>query len=164
MLLAAHAAASGWKVIVGHKDNLNGSPRDLPRGLYFDKSIQSLALGLIKHIKALGNTYAANDEEGLVHEGGPSAYVKRRCNAQTLAETRSFCTWGEAQAEVIRAAEPTLADRLAVTGNPRVDLWRPEMHAQPWPPATAWCCDRRSRIMRHRDRGCRRDGAARRAP
>ena len=82
----------------------------------------------MRYIRALGNTYAAIDEEGLVHEGGATAYVKRRFTHETLAETRAFCCWGDAQAEVVRAAEPDLADRVVVTGNPRVDLWRPEMH------------------------------------
>ena len=128
LLLAAHAAAQGWKVVVGRKNQLNATLHDQPRGLYFDKSIQTQAIGQITYIKALGNTYAAIDEEGLVHEGGATAYVRRRFSTRTLAATRAFCTWGEAQAEVMRAAEPTLADRLKVTGNPRVDLWRPEMH------------------------------------
>ena len=128
LLLGAHAAAQGWKVVVGRKSQLNSSVDDLPRGLYFDKSIQSLALDQIRYIKALGNTYAAIDEEGLVHEGGATAYVKRRFTHETLAETRPFCCWGDAQAEVVRAVEPGLADRVVVTGNPRVDLWRPEMH------------------------------------
>ena len=128
VLLGAHAAAQGWNVVVGRKSQLNGSIRDLPRGLYFDKSIQSLALGQMRYIRALGNTYAAIDEEGLVHEGGAAAYVKRRFTHETLAETRLFCCWGDAQADVVRAAEPDLAGRVAVTGNPRVDLWRPEMH------------------------------------
>ncbi len=83
----------------------------------------------MRYISALGNTYAAIDEEGLVHEGGATAYVKRRFTHDTLAETRAFCCWGDAQAEVVRAAEPDLADRVVVTGNPRVDLWRPELHA-----------------------------------
>jgi surface carbohydrate biosynthesis protein len=129
VFLGAHAVARGWKVVVGRKNRLNGAVRDLPRGLYFDKSIQSLALGQIRYIRALGNTYAAIDEEGLVHEGGAAAYVKRRFNHDTLAETRAFCCWGDAQAEVVRDAQPDLADRVVVTGNPRVDLWRPEMHA-----------------------------------
>ena len=128
VLLGAHAASRGWKVVVGRKGGLNGAIRDLPRGLYLDKSIQSLALDQMRYIKALGNTYAAIDEEGLVHEGGATAYVKRRFSHETLAETRPFCCWGDAQAEVVRAAEPDLADRVVVTGNPRVDLWRPEMH------------------------------------
>ncbi|HET6773801.1 MAG TPA: surface carbohydrate biosynthesis protein [Acidimicrobiales bacterium] len=128
LLLGAHAAAAGWKVVVGRKNHLNGTLDELPRGLYFDKSIQSQAIGQIRYIKALGNTYAAMDEEGLVHEGGATAYVKRRFSTDTLAATRAFCTWGQAQADVMRQAEPALVDRLAVTGNPRVDLWRPELH------------------------------------
>jgi surface carbohydrate biosynthesis protein len=129
LLLGAHAAAAGWRVIVGRKNQLNGMIDDLPRGLYFDKGIQPQVIGLIHHIKALGNTYAAIDEEGLVHEGGATAYVRRRFNTDTLAATRAFCTWGDAQADVVRAAEPDLADRLVATGNPRVDLWRPELQA-----------------------------------
>ena len=128
LLLGAHAAARGWKVVVGKKSQVNSRVHHLPRGLYFDKSIQSLALGQIRYIRALGNTYAAIDEEGLVHEGGAEAYVRRRFSTETLAETRAFCCWGDAQAEVVRAAEPGLTDRVVVTGNPRVDLWRPEMH------------------------------------
>lgn len=128
-MLAAHAATRGWKVIIGRKSQLSGSLHDLPRGLYLGKDVQSDSLRAIKYIKALGNTYAAMDEEGLVHEGGSSSYVKRRVGTQSLAETQPFCAWGEAQAEVVRNAQPTLEDRLAVTGNPRVDLWRPELHS-----------------------------------
>ena len=85
LLLGAHAAAGGWKVVVGRKNQLNAAVHDLPRGLYFDKSIQSQAIEQIRYFKALGNTYAAIDEEGLVHEGGPSTYVKRRLSRDTLA-------------------------------------------------------------------------------
>ncbi len=129
LLLGAHAAAAGWQVIVGRKNQLNAMIDDLPRGLYFDKGIQTQVINQIRHVRTLGNTYAGIDEEGLVHEGGSAAYVKRRFSRDTLAATSAFCTWGDAQAEVMRAAEPDLADRLAVTGNPRVDLWRPELHA-----------------------------------
>lgn len=129
LLLGAYAASRGWNVVVGHRWQLNSRLRDLPRGLYLDKSIQSLALPQMRHIRALGNTYAAIDEEGLVHEGGAAAYVRRRFTADTLAATRAFCCWGDAQAEVVRADQPGLADRVVVTGNPRVDLWRPEMHS-----------------------------------
>jgi surface carbohydrate biosynthesis protein len=128
LLLGAHAAAAGWSVIVGRKNQLNGMIDDLPRGLYFDKGIQPQVLALIKHIQVLGNTYAGIDEEGLVHEGGATAYVRRRFSTATLTATSAFCMWGDAQADVVRAAEPGLADRLVVTGNPRVDLWRPERH------------------------------------
>src|SRR5688572_7235484 len=103
LLLAAHAAAQGWKVVVGRKNQLNSTLHDQPRGLYFDKSIQTQAIGQITYIKALGNTYAAIDEEGLVHEGGATAYVRRRFSTRTLVVTSAFCTWGEAQADVMRA-------------------------------------------------------------
>ena len=73
LLLGAHAASRGWKVVVGKKSQLNSRVRHLPRGLYFDKSIQSLALWQMRYIRTLGNTYAAIDEEGLVHEGGAAA-------------------------------------------------------------------------------------------
>jgi surface carbohydrate biosynthesis protein len=128
LLLAAHAAARGWKVIVGQKHALNGGLPRLPRGLYVDKGIQSFQMPQIRLITALGNTYAGIDEEGLVHEGGAAAYVKRRYSPETLAATSAFCAWGDDQADVMRAATPELADRIVVTGNPRVDLWRRELH------------------------------------
>jgi surface carbohydrate biosynthesis protein len=128
LFLGAHAVAAGWNVVIGRKSALNSALRSLPRGLYFDKCIQAASLQKTQYAKALGNVYAAIDEEGLVHEGGSSTYPKRRLTSETLAETARFCTWGDAQAEVVRAAKPTLADRVIVTGNPRVDLWRPEMH------------------------------------
>lgn len=128
LFLGAHAVAAGWNVIIGRKSALNSAIRSLPRGLYFDKCIQAASLQKTQYAKALGNVYAAIDEEGLVHEGGSNTYPKRRLTTETLAETSRFCTWGDAQAEVVRAAKPALADRVVVTGNPRVDLWRPEMH------------------------------------
>jgi surface carbohydrate biosynthesis protein len=128
LLLGAHAAVRGWKVVIGQKHALNANLPGLPRGLYVDKGIQRFQLPQIRLINALGNTYAGVDEEGLVHEGGPNAYVKRRYSPETLAATRAFCAWGDDQAGIMRAATPELADRVVVTGNPRVDLWRREMH------------------------------------
>lgn len=128
LFLGAHAVAAGWNVVIGRKSALNSALGSLPRGLYFDKCIQAASLPKTQYAKALGNVYAALDEEGLVHEGGSATYPKRRMTTETLAETVRFCAWGDAQAEVVRAARPALADRVVVTGNPRVDLWRPEMH------------------------------------
>jgi surface carbohydrate biosynthesis protein len=128
LLLACHAAAAGWRVVFGRKGAITGNLRDLPRGLYFDKSALAAAFEQIRYTKALGNTYAALDEEGLVHEGGSETYPRRRLSAATLAECAMFCTWGQHQTDVVRAAYPSLADRLQTTGNPRVDLWRPELH------------------------------------
>ncbi|MDX2379942.1 MAG: hypothetical protein QNM02_09315 [Acidimicrobiia bacterium] len=127
LFLGAHAVAAGWNVVIGRKSALNSAIRSLPRGLYLDKCIQASSLQKTQYVKALGNVYAAIDEEGLVHEGGSETYPKRRLTTETLAETSRFCSWGDAQAEVVRAAMPKLADRVVVTGNPRVDLWRPEM-------------------------------------
>lgn len=129
LFLGAHAVAAGWNVVIGRKSALNGALRQLPRGLYFDKCIQAASLEKTQYAKALGNVYAAIDEEGLVHEAGSTTYPKRRLSSETLAQTARFCTWGDSQAEIVRAAKPTLADRVVATGNPRVDLWRPEMHA-----------------------------------
>jgi surface carbohydrate biosynthesis protein len=128
VLLGAHAAARGWKVVVGQKHALNANLPGLPRGLYVDKGIQRFQLPQIRITTALGNTYVGVDEEGLVHEGGATTYVKRRYSTETLAATGAFCAWGEHQADVMRTATPELADRIVVTGNPRVDLWRREMH------------------------------------
>lgn len=128
LLLAAHAVHGGWNVIIGRKSALNSALRSLPRGVYLDKCIQATSLEKTRYAKELGNTYAAIDEEGLVHEGGSETYPKRRLSAATLDETSRFCAWGEAQAELVRGAYPDLADRVVVSGNPRVDLWRPELH------------------------------------
>ena len=98
LFLGAHAVTAGWNVIIGRKSALNGALRSLPRGLYFDKCIQAASLQKTQYAKALGNVYAAIDEEGLVHEGGSGTYPKRRLTSETLAETSRFCTWGDAQA------------------------------------------------------------------
>jgi surface carbohydrate biosynthesis protein len=127
LFLGAHAVAAGWNVVIGRKSALNSALRSLPRGLYLDKCIQAASISKTQYAKALGNVYAAIDEEGLVHEGGSQTYPKRRMSPETLAETAKLCAWGDAQADVVRAAMPPLADRVVVTGNPRVDLWRPEM-------------------------------------
>ena len=93
LLLGAHAVAAGWNVVIGRKSALNSALRHLPRGLYLDRCIQAGSLTKTRYAKALGNVYAAIDEEGLVHEDGSSTYPKRRLTAATLAEATRFCAW-----------------------------------------------------------------------
>jgi surface carbohydrate biosynthesis protein len=128
ILLGCFAAEAGFGVVVGKKYPLNELASDLPRGLYVDKSCQLGALPELRYRRAAGHIITCLDEEGVVYEDA-EAYAASRLSAQTLHAVHRFYAWGHDQAGVIDRFFPDCTSRVSVTGNPRVDLWRPEFRA-----------------------------------
>jgi surface carbohydrate biosynthesis protein len=132
VLLAACAVEAGYGVVLGRKAAMDTHAAQLPRGVLLSKSVQAGVLDGIRRFKALGYSYVSLDEEGVVHLSD-QAFLRERFSAETVVESDLIMTWGDHQAEVLREAFPTHRERIIVTGNPRVDLWRPELreyHAQ----------------------------------
>lgn len=125
-LLACAAAERGFGAVVGVKHRVAGLAAELPRGVYVEKSIQLPALNGIRKRTNLGHLECCLDEEGVVYIDADD-YTAGRLAHPTLDLMRRFFTWGSDQAEVLRHFHPAVGPKLRVTGNPRVDLWRPEL-------------------------------------
>lgn len=125
MLLACFAAKAGFSVIIGKQSILLKRIRELPRGIYFDKSISPNKLTKLELRNSLGFKSAVIDEEGLGQHAG-FFDVRPRMSDDTIEQTALICNWGKQDAQFILDNFPQAKSKLAITGNPRVDLWRPD--------------------------------------
>lgn len=128
LLLACLGTHRGFGSVVGVKGEVARAAHLLPRGVFLEKSVQLPALeGLMTRI-GLGHIECCLDEEGLVYVS-PDDYTGSRLDRRTLDCLTLLFAWGEAQASVLRTFHPPIDGRISVTGNPRVDLWRPEFRS-----------------------------------
>jgi surface carbohydrate biosynthesis protein len=83
----------------------------------------------VSHHAYLGHEIVAWDEEALVHLPD-DIYYSRRLSPKAVAQVDHFLAWGEDNAELWRRY-PQMPSNAAihVTGNPRNDLLRRELHA-----------------------------------
>lgn len=126
LLLSCFAAEAGFGVIFGSSRLIHKQLTTFPKGLIFDKSISSNKEEHLREQHEQGYVLACIDEEGLVYFDDRT-YATTRLSRETLSLTTCVCAWGDVQARVMRDYYPGYADRIVVTGNPRVDLWRPEL-------------------------------------
>jgi surface carbohydrate biosynthesis protein len=84
---------------------------------------------MFRIMRNLGHEIAAWDEEALVHLPADT-YYSRRLSPAAMAHVSRFFAWGEDNAELWRQY-PHLPENavIDITGNPRNDLLRSELHA-----------------------------------
>lgn len=126
LLLAAHAAERGWDVTVGAKKALDRRLARLPRGVYVGKSVTARNIVLYNLLQRLGHSVTAWDEEGLVY-ASPEVYHATKVGPGVLDIPERLFAWGEANAAAWRSYPDYAGTPIAVTGNPRADLLRPEL-------------------------------------
>lgn len=126
LLLACCAAERGYRVTIGEKKRLNRRIGTLPVSIYLSKSLTSRNLKIYRLLHQFGHRVVLGDEEGLVY---PSAetYVTTKVGADILSLGDAMLAWGEECARVWRAAPGYRGAPIHVTGNPRIDLLRPEL-------------------------------------
>jgi len=128
LLLAVIAARRGFCAVIGSHREIDLRIAFFPRSLYLCKSFTVSNLKMFKIICKLGHEIVTWDEEALVHL--PSEmYFSRRLSPSTMKYITHLFAWGENNAELWRQY-PELPAGLPIhiTGNPRSDMLRPEMH------------------------------------
>ena len=124
MLLALVAAEQGWGVLIGSKSALRNVQSYLPRGTFLEKGIAPSTAAPIESARTLGHRVSALCEEGLLYIS-PDEYRGRRLDPQSMDAIDYFFTWGARQAADVRSVTDS-GDKVVVSGNPRLDLVRPE--------------------------------------
>lgn len=123
LLLALYAIKNGYKVIFGDQREVLKNLNQLPRGIYFDKSISKNKTELLKEINKKGFILTCIDEEGYPYNMESFIYWKQRVSAETLDLTELFFTWGEEEKDAILNRFTPYKEKIVATGNPRIDLW-----------------------------------------
>jgi len=128
LLLACVAARRGFSSILGFRREMHFQMGAFPRGVYVSKSMTHASDMMFEIMRKLGHTVVAWDEEALVHLPAET-YYSRRLSADAMKWVSHFFAWGEDSAELWRQfPQFPHATPVHVTGNPRCDLLRPEMH------------------------------------
>jgi surface carbohydrate biosynthesis protein len=126
LLLACVAAERGFPVVIGSRAFVHHAMASFPKGLYLAKSMRKMSERMFDIIPKLGHEIAAWDEEGLVRFPD-RFYYQRRLSAKALRNVKILFAWGDDDARSFRAFGGYHGCPIHVTGNPRVDLMRPEI-------------------------------------
>ncbi|MCC7413109.1 MAG: hypothetical protein IT495_15950 [Gammaproteobacteria bacterium] len=128
LLLAAAAAERGFQVLLGSQTFVFMAMPDLPRSLFIAKSMRSVNDDTLALIRASGHEIVGWDEEALVRFESPEYYAWRYSPRTFRNISRLFC-WGQDDAEFFAGYSGYRGAPIHITGNPRLDLLRPELRA-----------------------------------
>jgi surface carbohydrate biosynthesis protein len=126
ILLSCVAAERGFRVLIGSRAYIHFKTASVPRGVYMAKSMKALSIRMFKLLKQNGHTILAWDEEGLLREPD-EVYHRWRLSSVAMKHIDWLTTWGEDNARAFRQFSGYENTPIKVTGNPRIDLLRPEL-------------------------------------
>jgi surface carbohydrate biosynthesis protein len=129
LLLACVAARRGFSSVIGSRREMEMRIDSFPRSIYLSKSMTVRSLLFFWVAAKHGHDLITWDEEALVHLPAET-YFSRRLHPAAIRYISHLFAWGEENASLWRMY-PQLPDGIPihVTGNPRSDLLRPELHA-----------------------------------
>jgi len=126
ILLSCVAAERGFPVLIGSRAYIHFKTASVPRGVYMAKSMKDRSIRMFKLLSQNGHDILAWDEEGLLRE--PDViYHRWRLSAVAMRDIALLTTWGEDNARAFREFSSYDNTPIKVTGNPRIDLLRPEL-------------------------------------
>ncbi|OGV65321.1 MAG: hypothetical protein A2283_05930 [Lentisphaerae bacterium RIFOXYA12_FULL_48_11] len=125
ILFSLFATEYGFEVILGGQNELVERMPRFSRGIYIDKSTAITKRAWYRHFRSLGNHIAAWDEEGLIYFSD-DVYHATRMDKECFDQADAFFAWGPHEVRTILSRYPDAADKVIPTGNPRMDLLRPE--------------------------------------
>jgi surface carbohydrate biosynthesis protein len=127
LLLACIAAKRGFPSVIGSRREMEFRIASFPKSLYLSKSMTIRSALLFRISNMVGHKIVAWDEEALVHLPPETYYADRLCPT-SMGYVSHLFAWGQDNANLWRQY-PTLPNGTPIhlTGNPRVDMLRPEM-------------------------------------
>lgn len=126
LLLACTAAERGFQVLLGSRTYTHFAADAIPRAVYLAKSMRGLSTTMFDILERLGHRIIAWDEEGLVRP--PDRwYFERRLSEAAMRRVSALLAWGPSNAATLGAFPACRNIPIHVTGNPRIDMLRPEV-------------------------------------
>lgn len=126
LLFACFAAERGYDVVVGQRQAIYEYVLPVTdRSILIEHDVTAAHHENFPRLLRFGHTIVAWDEEVLAQ---PSAewYISRRVSTEVMQQTSAHFAWGVMQKHWLDEACPHFAQRIFATGNPRIDLLRPE--------------------------------------
>ena len=126
VLLACFAAERGFSVIVGSKREIHHKMDSLPQSIYLAINLSDRNMTVDELLNKLGHTIAGGDEEGVVY-CSPEVYIKEKVGPVVFKKPEIFFAWGPENAHIWKHYSGYSCAPIHITGNPRIDLLRPEL-------------------------------------
>ena len=126
LLLGCIAAERGFPVILGSRAYVHFAADSMPRGVYLAKSMRSLSDRMFTILRKLGHEIVAFDEEGLVRPSD-ARYYARRMSEVAVPQVSALLAWGPDNAATFERFPAARGVPIHVTGNPRIDMLRPDV-------------------------------------
>jgi surface carbohydrate biosynthesis protein len=128
LLLACIAAKRGFTSIIGSRLEIDLRITSFPRSIYLSKSMTARSVKMFRILRKLGHEIAVWDEEALVHMQ-PETYFTRRLSSAAIKKVSHLFAWGRENSDLWQKY-PDLPEGIPIhiTGNPRGDMLRPELH------------------------------------
>jgi surface carbohydrate biosynthesis protein len=124
-LLAIHAIASDFNVVIGPKTEVYRISHQLPPGLMLNLGLGADFVPLVKKFRSEGHLIWTVDEEGLVIHDEEIYFRQRVCDEVAKLSDTIIC-WGKVQKNLIDRT-PEAASKTFSLGNPRMDLLTPRL-------------------------------------
>lgn len=126
LLVALQAAERGIVSVVGSKKVMDLRLATFRPSVYVGKSLTGRNLLNFSLVPKAGHRLVAWDEEGLVW-ASREVYWRTKLDGQALGMPQLLMAWGEENASAWREFPEYTGNPIAITGNPRSDLLRPEL-------------------------------------
>ncbi len=126
LLLACAAVERGFDVVFGSRTFVHFVVPYVPRGVFLAKSLRGISARMFRLLHGLGHDIVAWDEESLVRFSSPE-YYEFRYTPETFAAVDRLFAWGPDDAELFENYRGYTGIPIHVTGNPRMDMLRPEL-------------------------------------
>ena len=126
VLLACFAAERGFSVIVGSKREIHLKMDTLPQSIYLAINLSDRNIVIDTLLQKLGHRIAGGDEEGIVYSS-PEVYIKEKLGPEVFKKPEIFLAWGPENRRIWETHSNYQGAPISITGNPRIDLLRPEL-------------------------------------
>ena len=127
LLLALVARERGWRSLLGLRSAIFERRSILPPGVVLANNARGAKPEMFRQLREYGHHSVVLDEEGLVRQTDEIFLMKHE--KQAFADVSLVLAWGEDDAELWRRSGQVEPERVAVTGNPRIDVLRRELRA-----------------------------------
>lgn len=126
ILFACFAVERGYQVVLGQRQSLYEEILPVaPRSILIEHDVTAAHRDTFPKIQRLGHAIVAWDEEAIA-QPSKAWYLSRRVAVDVLQATQAHFAWGNQQRDWVVSACPSYKERIHASGNPRIDLLRPE--------------------------------------
>jgi len=126
LLLALHASARGFTVILGNRSLLSNAIHRFEPGIFLTHNFTWKRRRILRILRQLGHRIVGLDEEGLVWPD-EHLYCHRRVDPKAVSCLDVIFAWGKIHAAAMARPVEEQGTKIVLAGNPRADVLRADL-------------------------------------